>query len=356
VLILWGTAILLRAALRHDPLKIPVAIGDSWSRYLLCFPGSVLAFTGLLRQARQVRELGLPQIGRYLTGAAVAFLAYAVVAGLIVPTAPVFPANLVNYSLLAGTVNIPVPVIRSLCGLAMAFFVVRSLEVFQAEADRRMAAMEQAQVLAADRERIGRDLHDGIIQNIYAAGLSLERMQRQMAGEADRTQRIQSVLEILNRTILDIRRYIFDLRSEKQTRELETVLEDLVRDLRLDTRLQVDLRIQGERCEQMTPAQVSHLTQIAREALSNVVQHSQARRVAVNLDYAPGEVRLLVVDDGQGVPSEVLSDGYVEGRGISNMRERTHQMGGNFSLKSKPGHGTQLTVNARCADSRTRAQ
>ena len=72
------------------------------------------------------------------------------------------------------TIQIPAPVLRSVCGLAMAFFVVRSLEVFQVETDRRIAEMEQAQLLAADRERIGRELHDGIIQNIYAAGLSLE--------------------------------------------------------------------------------------------------------------------------------------------------------------------------------------
>ena len=225
VLILWGTAVLLRATMMEDQLNVLVAIGDSWSRYLLCLPGSILAFLGLLRQARQVREMELTHIAVYLTGAAAAFLMYALVAGLVVPTAPVFPANLLNYALLDRIVHLPAPIFRSLCGLAMVFFVVRSLDVFQAETDRRIAEMEQAQVLAADRERIGRELHDGIIQNIYASGLNLERLQRGMAGEPERTQHIQSVLDILNRTIQDIRKYIFDLQTEDQAHELEKVTQ-----------------------------------------------------------------------------------------------------------------------------------
>ncbi len=190
LLIVWGIAVLTRRIWLQDLLNVLVAIGDGWSRYLLCFPGSFLAFLGLLRQAQQVRKMGLSRIAIYLTGAAIAFLVYAFVGGLVVPTAPVFPASLLNYALLVQTVQVPVPVFRSLCGLAIAFFVVRSLEVFRAETDRRIAEMEQAQILAADRERIGRELHDGIIQNIYAAGLNLERMQRHMSDEPERARRL----------------------------------------------------------------------------------------------------------------------------------------------------------------------
>ena len=350
LLILWGAAVLLRGAMMDDPLNILVAIGDSWSRYLLCLPGSLLAFLGLLRQARQIRELELPRISFYLTGAAIAFLVYAIVGGLVVPTAPVFPANLLNYALLDRTIQLPVPVFRSLCGLAMAFFVVRSLEVFRVETDRRIAEMEQAQVLTADRERIGRELHDGIIQNIYAAGLSLERMQRRMTREPERARQLQAVLEILNRTIQDIRHYIFDLRAAEQTYELETVLGDLVRDLRLDTLLEVDLHVTGQRCWQMTPQQVAHLTQIAREALSNVVQHSQARHVTVNLQYTGDGVCLVVADDGQGLELKALDDETGVGHGIANMRERVRQMDGELSLESKHGHGLRLSVTVPCAD------
>jgi hypothetical protein len=158
MLIVWGAALFLRGTLAQDPLNVLVAIGDSWSRYFLCLPGAILSSVGLFHQAHQMRQMDLSRIASYLSGAAIAFLVYALAGGLIVPTSPIFPANLVNYSLLDRTIQIPAPVFRSLCGLAIAFFVVRSLDVFQVEVDRRLAEMEQAQLLAADRERIGRDL------------------------------------------------------------------------------------------------------------------------------------------------------------------------------------------------------
>ena len=174
VLLLWGVAVFVRGVVAQDSLSVLVAVGNGWARYMLCFPGAILASIGLFHQARQMRAMNLGRIANYLTGAAVSFLVYAVVGGLIVPASPVLPASLINYALLNATIRIPAPVFRSLCGLAMAFFVVRSLEVFQVETEQRLAEMEQAQLLAADRERIGRELHDGIIQKIYAAGLGLE--------------------------------------------------------------------------------------------------------------------------------------------------------------------------------------
>ncbi len=356
VLLLWGVAVFLRGALVGDPLNVLFAIGDGWSRYLLAFPGSILAFLGMRRQAHQVRQMGLPRIAIYFTGAAMAFLMYALVGGLIVPTAPVFPATLLNYSLLDQMVNLPAPVFRSLCGLAMALFVTRSLEVFQVETDRRIAEMEQARIVAVDRERIGRDLHDGIIQNIYAAGLNLEHVQRQMPEESDQARRIQPVLDILNQTIHDIRNYIFDLRAEGEARELEVMLEDLVRDLRLDTLLEARLVVLGQRSWQMSPQQTAHLTQIAREALSNVVQHAEAGHVTVDLRYAGESVCLTVADDGKGIALDDLGDIISPGHGIANMQERARLMEGEFMLEREPGHGLRLSVTVPCGDGRDPAR
>jgi two-component system nitrate/nitrite sensor histidine kinase NarX len=125
----------------------------------------------------------------------------------------------------------------------------------------------------------------------------------------------------LNRTIEDIRRYIFDLREAVQSRELEKVLAGLVQDLRLDTLLEVDLDVIGERCCWLDREQVGHVTQIAREALSNVVQHADASRVSVGLCYQGDSTRLTVTDDGQGMDLSSATDGD-GGQGIANMQAR----------------------------------
>jgi signal transduction histidine kinase len=350
MLILWGFAVFLRGMVAQDPLSVLVAIGDGWARYLLCFPGAILAGTGLLHQAGQMRRIDLPRIANYLTGAAIAFLAYALAGGLIVPTAPTFLANLLNYSWLDRTVHVPAPVFRSACGLAMAFFMVRSLEVFQVETDRRIEEMERAQLLADDRERIGRDLHDGIIQNIYAAGLSLEDAHHLVAEDPNLAQqRIRAVMVALNKAIQDIRRYIFDLQAVEQTRELETVLANLVGDLRLDTLLEVDLEVMGQRCCWLSTPEVSHITQIAREALSNVVQHARATHATVTLSYLGECTRLVISDNGVGMPLQAGADSAYQGQGMANMQDRARMLGGELLLESNDGQGLRLVLTIPCS-------
>ena len=126
------------------------------------------------------------------------------------------------------------------------------------------------------------------------------------------------------------------------------MLEDLVRDLRLDTLLEVNLRVEGERCWPISSQQVAHFVQITREALSNVMQHAQAQQVTVDLCYTSGDVRLTVADDGCGMALGKLKDGQNSGYGIANMRERTRQLEGTLDLQSKPGHGTRLSVTMPC--------
>jgi signal transduction histidine kinase len=354
VLLLWGAAVFARGMVANDSLSVLVAVGSGWARYMLCFPGAILASIGLFHQARQMRTMNLSRIANYLSGAAVSFLVYAVAGGLMVPPSPVFPANLVNYDLLDATIRIPAPVFRSLCGLAMAFFVVRSLEVFQVETEQRLADMETVQLLAADRERIGRELHDGIIQNIYAAGLGLEEAQYLVTEDPSMAQqRIRYIMAALNRTIEDIRRYIFDLRTAEQTRELEKVLANLVQDLRLDTMLEVDLEVQGQRCCWLPPEQVSHITQIAREALSNIAQHAEASHVNVLLSYEGTNTQLTISDNGRGMAPNLSTRDHLtgvahDGHGIDNMHARAQALSGTLALQNEPGQGLKLVLTVPC--------
>jgi signal transduction histidine kinase len=349
VLLLWAVAVLIRWGVAQDSLDLLTAIGNGWARYALGFPGAILAHLGLIRQARQVREMGFPRIAIYLTGAAMAFSVYAVAGGLVVPTAPLFPASVLNYDLLLRTVRVPAPVFRSLCGLAMAFFVVRFLDVFQVETDRLIDEMEHHHLLAADRERIGRELHDGIIQDIYAAGLSLEHTLHLVDEDPNSARRkIQGIMQGLDRTIQDIRNYIFDLQAAEQNRELETVLENLVHDLRLDTLLEVELEILGAPCCVPSQPLTAHLSQIAREALSNVVQHANADRVLIRLSYEGQEMRLVVTDDGVGIKDLGVSNEDLQGHGIPNMQARARLMGGDLNLQSVPGQGTRVKVIVPC--------
>lgn len=142
------------------------------ARYMLCVPGGFLAGYGLLKQARlQIRPLGLVSIERMVNIAAGALITYGILGGLIVPAAPLFPANILNVDVFTQTLVFPPPVFRSLTGLVLAVAIIRTLEVFDVEMERLILHMEERQVISSERERMARDLHDGALQQVYAAGL-----------------------------------------------------------------------------------------------------------------------------------------------------------------------------------------
>jgi signal transduction histidine kinase len=343
---LSGITVFFIATSARLPSGSTIDTWDAWGRYMLAFPGSVLASLGLLRQGRKVQEMDLPRISAYLRGTAIALLFYGLVGGLIVPKGAFFPASLLNYEVVLETVGIPVQVFRFICGLAILCFMAPSLEVFRIETERLIEEMEQARLLAADRERIGRDLHDGIIQSIYAAGLGLEEVLNLIPKTASRAhEKIRATMERLNHCIQDIRNYIFDLRGAQRPRELGQVLEDMIYNLRLDTLLEVELQVNGKRAPRLRGEQIAHLTQITREALSNVVRHAKARHVTVTLDHEVDLVCLTVADDGVGMWRLPGDMAHKEKHGLLSMKERTALLGGEFSLESAPGQGTRVKIS-----------
>ena len=114
----------------------------------------------------------------------------------------------------------------------------------------------------------------------------------------------------------------------------------------LTSREKLILRMTPEQIE--SAEQMAHLTQIVREALSNVVHHAQATRVVVNLHCENGTMRLTVSDNGIAMPVATDERDEYPGRGILNMRTRARLMGGEFVLESTPGQGTQVMVTAPC--------
>ena len=349
VFLVWGGALLLGGVLGHVPLDALWNSGSALARYGMAFPGSFLAFVGLLRQDRQVKAMGVPYITQYLRGAAVAFAGYAVVGGLIVPAAPFFPASVLNYDLVIRVLHIPTPVFRSLCGLVMAFCIIRSLEIFQAEMARLIAAMEHEQLVMADRERIGRELHDGIIQSIYATGLVMEDAFHLVQEDPPRARkRIQSTMANLDRIIGDIRDYIFELRTAERSLGLENELQFLVHDIRVDTLLEAEFRVEGRRCCTPPANVAAQLTQIAREALSNVVQHAQAENVILSLRYKGDRLQLVVADDGVGLKDHPPRMNGRSGQGMTNMRERAQLVGGGCEFVCPPEGGLTVITTVPC--------
>jgi len=235
-----------------------------------------------------------------------------------------------------------VPLARALVGLVLTYSILQALKVFQIETDHWVEQMERTKTLAADRERIGRELHDGTIQSIYAAGLVLEDVRMTMAEEPERAQaQLNRAMASLNRAIQDIRSYIFDLRRGEAVDDLESSLGWLIKDFRVNTLIEVDFNVEGRKQKILEADRAQNLYQIAREALTNIARHAQAHHVDVRLRYGEGQLTLRIADDGVGFPASGINGA---GRGLKNMRERAQLVEGALVVESTPNEGVTVVL------------
>ncbi|GBD10647.1 Hypoxia sensor histidine kinase response regulator DosT [bacterium HR23] len=205
---------------------------------------------------------------------------------------------------------------------------------------------ERVKTLAVleDRERIARDLHDSIIQSIYAVGLSLENTVEVLEeAPQEARERLNYAVDKLNDIIRDIRNFIFNLRPQVyRGKTLARGLEELVAELQLNTLMDVDLLVQEGIDRLLTPEQTATLLQIAREGLTNIIKHARARSVRVVTQVANGSLLLRIEDDGVGFDPNAPRS--AERQGLRNMHARTLSLGGDLQIESQPGHGTRLVV------------
>ena len=195
-----------------------------------------------------------------------------------------------------------------------------------------------------ERERIGMDLHDGVIQSIYAVGLTLEDCAERTDDSAEEVRAgLEKAMDDLSRVIKDIRSYIFDLRPQvSQVADLPRALKELVRDVRVNTLMDAEVEIRGDVNGLLDQNQALALFHIAQEALNNVSRHSLAASVRVRLEAEGGRVHLEVADNGVGF--DVKGDPGHGQQGMRNMTDRARSVGANLTFESEPGHGTRVSV------------
>ncbi len=200
---------------------------------------------------------------------------------------------------------------------------------------RRLAVMEE-------RERIGMDLHDGIIQSIYAVGLALEYARFALEEDPKQSlQKIEQAIDGLNKTIRDIRAYILDLRPRQFVgNNLRDGLQRLIDEYRANTLADASLIATDDDLVGLPSSHATALFHICQEALANVAKHSQARRTTVHLWSTKDRVLLEVADNGRGFDLRKMS--VTLGHGLSNMHVRARKVGGDVEITSAPEEGTTV--------------
>lgn len=324
-----------------DP-QVARDVADAIARYLLGFPGALLAAYGLRRHTLdRIRPLQAPHIVSMLRKAGLTLGVYAVFTGLLPPPVPFFPGSVINSRWFTDTFVLPPAVIRTVLGLVLTYTIIRALEVFDLEVSRRLERMEQEQILAAERTRLARELHDGAIQKVYTAGLLLESGKQMVKHDPEAQSRLERTIAILNDAINDLRINLSELRPEPSGASLKERLQDLTSDASLSSMFDIRLSLDLPENDRLDRYRVDHIAAIVSEALANVLRHSRASQVEIAAHVADGRLRLTVQDDGIGIP-----DSLQRGFGLRNMHDRARLIQGTLDVSPGPQRGTRVKLEA----------
>jgi PAS domain S-box-containing protein len=194
-------------------------------------------------------------------------------------------------------------------------------------------------VVIEDRERIGRELHDGAIQALFAVGMSLQSLV-QIAPSASLRERVNGAVTQIDEVIRDLRNYIFGLRPGLAAdRHLSQALAELAERTEQESGVACAVAVDAA-VASMLSSRAADVVQLTREALSNVARHAKAATCRLSLRREAEEAVLEVEDDGRGF---VVEERTGAGQGLRNLAERTRALGGRAKVTSTPGDGTCVT-------------
>ncbi len=193
--------------------------------------------------------------------------------------------------------------------------------------------------LFEDRERIAHDLHDMVIQRLFATGMSIQSLHPLVEDPLVRDRLVEAVVE-LDRTISEIRSTIFRL-SRPPTSSVGTHIQSVVEGATQSLGFEPSLVFVGE-IELMPEGLLHELTSALTEALSNVARHAEATAVTITVDVDGDEVRLVVTDNGVGI-----GGGITRGSGLDNLASRARHLNGSFTFEASARGGTTLSWVAR---------
>ncbi|MEU0465227.1 GAF domain-containing sensor histidine kinase [Amycolatopsis sp. NPDC006131] len=215
--------------------------------------------------------------------------------------------------------------------LAAAFADQAALALQLAEDQRSINELK----VVSDRDRIARDLHDHVIQRLFAHGLALQSTQMR-SRNPDIQRRLADMIDDVQNIVAEIRTAIFDLHGGLQgTGQLRKRLKDIIAEVTGDTGLRTTVRMSGP-VGVAGPELTEHAEAVLREALSNAVRHARATALTVTVS-ASDELVIEIADNGLGMPEKVARSG------LHNLAERAAQAGGTLSIAPGEDGGTRLT-------------
>ncbi len=328
-------------------------VGSIWTRYLFGLTGGIFIGTGFYMYYTDQKETlkGL-NVKKYFLGLSLAFFAYGILGGLIVPKGSFIPARWLNTESFYAGVGVPVQVFRAMCALTAAWAVAGMLKIFNWETIVKLESYQlrlremivrESMLEELERKRIAEGLHDQIGQNLAMSKIRLENLIKQ---NPDVSEDVRKTLGLIEATIRDSRSLTFEL-STPVLYELGFIpaVEWLVEQIDNTHSLKAEC-IPGDSVCSIKGEMSVLLYKTVRELLYNIVKHADAGKATVSIDCIDTKLRIIVRDDGVGFDISAINPYLAKdgGFGLLNVRERINYLGGTFTIDSEAGKGTRVEI------------
>jgi signal transduction histidine kinase len=209
----------------------------------------------------------------------------------------------------------------------------------------RVQEQQNEMAVGSERNRIARDMHDGLVQYVYALGLQLEHARDLVDEQPEAVAPVlTSSIQQTNHVLSEMRTFIYQLRPIiMKEKEIGQWVLDLCRQFQEATGIPVQAQVGAPAEEELSPAISIALFRIIQETLANIYKHAEATRATLSLDFGPSGARLVIEDDGRGFDVDARpAPAIQQGRGLANIEERVRELGATLDLESAPGAGTRL--------------
>jgi signal transduction histidine kinase len=228
--------------------------------------------------------------------------------------------------------------------IAMTLAAQAGVAIQNANLLEEVRARGEELAVLEERDRIAKELHDGVIQSIYSVGLSLQGALSMADRDPEATKtRMDEAIGTLDNVVRDVRSYIFALQPKSvEERGLKNALEELVKDLEVNTLAEATVQLSDDALAMIPSPVVGDFIQVVREILSNVARHAQASEVHLACAVREGKTVVLTIeDDGRGFDPETVS----RGDGLTNIEERAQRMHARLTISHRAPRGTVHTLS-----------
>lgn len=225
--------------------------------------------------------------------------------------------------------------------------VMRDLTI-KKRLEQEQLAKNELEITLKERERLSRDLHDGLVQSLAFLGLKSKMAYSQLEnGNGERAlQSMEEIKSVIQESYSEIRQALYDLRTPI-TEDVVGYLMEYAQNFTLQTKIEATC-VADENFPKFNNARTSiHVLKVVQEAMNNVRKHAQATAVAIHLHDRPAEVEIEIKDNGRGFDIQNPREDGVVHYGLTTMEERMHLIGGRVKVETEPGQGTRVSLFLR---------